>query len=119
MSVQFIEQNGQKQYAVVPVADYEKLLEKAEMLDDIKSYDQAMANDEELVPAEVVYRLIDGENKIKVWREHRGMTQTTLAECCHMAQASIAQIENGKRTGTLAVLKKIAEALSLDLDDLV
>lgn len=119
MSVQFIEQNGQKQYAVVPVADYEKLLEKAEMLDDIAAYDQALASEDELVPAEVVNRLLNGENKIKVWREHRGLTQSGLAESCNMAQASIAQMESGKRTGTVVVLKKIAEALNVDLDDLV
>ncbi|CAD6872285.1 helix-turn-helix domain-containing protein [Methylomonas fluvii] len=119
MSVQFIEQNGQKQYAVVPVADYEKLLEKAEMLDDIATFDQALASEDELVPAEIVNRLLNGENKIKVWREHRGLTQAGLAESCNMAQASIAQIECGKRTGTVAVLKKIAEALGVDLDDLV
>lgn len=119
MSVQFIEQNGQKQYAVVPVADYEKLLEKAEMLDDIAAYDQALASEDELIPAEIVNRLLNGENKIKVWREHRGLTQSGLAESCNMAQASIAQMESGKRTGTVAALKKIAETLNVDLDDLV
>ncbi|AEF98661.1 helix-turn-helix domain-containing protein [Methylomonas methanica] len=119
MSVQFIEQNGQKQYAVMPVADYEKLLEKAEMLGDITAYDQALTSEDELVPAEIVNRLLNGENKIKVWREHRGLTQAGLAESCKMAQASIAQMESGKRTGTIAALKKIAETLDVDLDDLV
>jgi DNA-binding XRE family transcriptional regulator len=119
MSVQFIEQNGQKQYAVVPVADYEKLLEKAEMLDDIATFDQALVSEEELIPAEIVNRLLNGENKIKVWREHRGLTQSGLAESCNMAQASIAQMESGKRTGTISALKKIAETLNVDLDDLV
>jgi DNA-binding XRE family transcriptional regulator len=119
MSVQFIEQNGQKQYAVVPVADYEKLLEKAELLDDITAYDLALASEDELIPAEIVNRLLTGENKIKVWREHRGLTQSGLAKICNMAQASIAQMESGKRTGTIGALKKIAEALDVDLDDLV
>lgn len=118
MNVQFIEQNGRRQYAVMPVDDYEALLEKAEMLDDIRAYDEAMVRDEETIPAEWVYRLLD-ENKIKVWREYRGLTQTELAARCGLAQATIAQIEGGKRTGSVEVLKKIAEALSLDLDDLV
>ena len=119
MSVQFIEQNGQKQYAVVPVADYDALLEKAEMIDDIRAYDTALAIDEELVPSEIVNRLLAGENKIKVWREYRGMTQTELAANCAISQATIAQIESSKRTGTVVVLKKIADVLRLDLDDLV
>ncbi|MEI6270437.1 MAG: hypothetical protein WCP01_16295 [Methylococcaceae bacterium] len=74
MNVQFIEQNGTRQYAIVPVDTYALLLEKAEMLDDIKAYDEAMAGDDELVPGAVVIRLIAGENKIKVWREHRGIS---------------------------------------------
>ncbi len=123
MNVQFIEQNGTRQYAIVPVDTYALLLEKAEMLDDIKAYDEAMAErcsafDDELVPGEIVNRLIAGENKIKVWREYRGISQATLAEKANMAQASIAQMEGGKRIGSVATLKKIAEALKLDLDDL-
>ncbi|MEI6270438.1 MAG: helix-turn-helix domain-containing protein [Methylococcaceae bacterium] len=41
-----------------------------------------------------------------------------MAEKAGMAQASIAQMEGGKRNGTVAALKKIADALNLDLDDL-
>lgn len=118
MSVQFIEQNGRRHYAVVPVAEYEALLEKAEMLDDMKAYDEAIASDSELIPAEVVNRLRD-ENKTKVWREYRGLTQAELAGRCALAQATIAQIECGKRTGSVEVLKKIAVTLAVDLDDLV
>ncbi|WP_024298289.1 helix-turn-helix domain-containing protein [Methylomicrobium lacus] len=119
MSIQFIEHNGQKQFAVIPIALYDELLEKAEMLDDIKTYDQAMTSEGELVPANVVYRIADGENKIKVWREYRGFTQTELAERCGLKQATVAQMEGGKRTGSVAALKAIAEALAVELDDLV
>ena len=107
-----------KQYAIVPADTYALLLEKAEMLDDIKAYDEAMAIDEELVPVEVVDRLITGEYKIKVWREYRGISQVALAEKVNMAQATIAQIEVGKRIGSVATLKKIAGALNIDLDGL-
>lgn len=119
MNVQFIENNGQKQYAIIPVDTYALLMEKAEMLDDIKAYDEAMVNVDELVPSEVVNRLLGGENKIKVWREHRKMSQAELSVRAGMAQSTIAQMEGGKRVGSIASLKKIAEALSLDLDDLV
>ena len=118
MNVQFIEQDGAKQYAIVPADDYALLLEKAEMLDDIKAYDEALASDDELVPAEVVGRLLAGENKIRVWREYRQLSQAALAGQSGMAQATIAQMESGKRTGSVAALKKIADVLGLDLDDL-
>jgi DNA-binding XRE family transcriptional regulator len=119
MNVQFIEHNGQPQYAVIPAELYEELLEKAEMLDDIKAYDEALAADDELIPADIVYRILDGENKVKVWREFRGLTQAALAEIAGVGQAQVAQIESGKRRGSIAVLKRLAEALKVDLDDLV
>ena len=119
MNVQFIKHNGKKQYAVIPVEAFSELLEKPEMLDDIQAYDKAMAIDDELIPSEVVDRLVSGENKIKVWREYRNMTQAELAEHCAIAQATIAQMERGHRKGSVAMLKKIAAALKLDLDDLV
>jgi hypothetical protein len=50
MNVQFIEHNGKKQYAIIPVEAFSELLEKAEMLDDIQAYDKAMAIDNELIP---------------------------------------------------------------------
>ena len=74
MSVQFIENNGQRQYAVVPIDVYNDLLEKVEMLENRAAYEKAKQDDDELIPGEVVYRLLDGENKIKVWREYRQMT---------------------------------------------
>jgi predicted transcriptional regulator len=82
------------------------LLEKAEMPEDRAVCEKAKQDDDELVPSEVVYRLLDGENKIKVWREYRQMTQTELAEKSGMAQATIAQMEGGKRVGSVTALKK-------------
>lgn len=37
MNIQFVEHNNQRQYAIVPVELYAELVEKAEMLDDIKT----------------------------------------------------------------------------------
>ncbi|WP_163836105.1 hypothetical protein [Spartinivicinus ruber] len=52
---------------------------KFEELANIKEYDEikkAIKNGEtELVPDAVVTRLLDGENPVKVWREHRGLKQ--------------------------------------------
>jgi len=42
------------------------------MLDDIKAFDASLVQDEELMPHEVLQRLVAGESKLKVWREYRG-----------------------------------------------
>jgi DNA-binding XRE family transcriptional regulator len=73
----------------------------------------------ESLPAEMVKRILDGENPVRVWREHRGMTTTELAEKAGVSQSYISQIESEKREGTVKTMKKIAEALGVDIDDLV
>ncbi len=119
MNVQFIENKGQAEYAVIPVEDYHVLLSKAENHDDIIAFDQAISSDEETIPGAVVSRLINGDNKIKVWREYRAMTQAVLAKKTGLAQSYIGQIETNKRIGTVIVIKAIAESLAVDIDDLV
>jgi DNA-binding XRE family transcriptional regulator len=122
MSAQFIEIEG-KQVVVIPADDYRVLLEKAEMLDDVAAYDRAKAalaaGDDELVPALVANAILDGENPIRVWRQHRDMSQVQLAEAAGISQAYLAQIETGKREGTLSLYRSLAEALGVDLEDLV
>ena len=75
--------------------------------------------EEELIPSAVVERLLDGTNPITVWREHRGMTISALADKGGLSQSYLSQIEAGKREGRIGVLSKLARALSVDLDDLV
>ena len=121
MSAQIIEIGG-KQAAVLPVNEYQCLLEKAEMLDDVSAYDNAKAGlasgNDELVPAELAALLLDGENPIKVWRKYRKLSQNQLADAAGISQAYLAQIETGKRECGISVYQTIAEILSVDLDDL-
>ena len=122
-NVQFILKEGQPEYAVLPYELYTQLVENAEMLQDIRDYDDAIARiqsgEEELIPAHVPYAIIDGENPVKVWREYRGLTQQQLAEAAGISAAYLSQIETGKREGKTAVLQAIARAMNLDLDDVV
>lgn len=122
MSVQLILKEGQPEYAVVPYETYVRLVADAEMLADIRDYDaarQSVEEGEELVPAEVVYALLDGGNPIRVWREHRGLSQAELATRAGISASYLSQLESGKRAGTTEVLAALATVLSLTLDDLV
>ena len=123
MTVQIIERNGEPEWAILPYDAYLQLIEQAEMLQDIRDYDAVKDalnhGDEELVPSEVVYAILDGANPIKVWREYRGMTQQELAETARISVPYLSQLESGKRKGSLEVLTRIAKALKLSLDDIV
>ena len=74
--------------------------------------------EEETIPAPVVDRLLAGEPPVRVWREHRGLTQAQLAEAAGVTQSMVAMIERGDRRGTVDTLTVIARALKVDLDDL-
>lgn len=123
MSIQIIESNGVPEYAVVPIADYRALIEKAEMLDDVAAFDKAeailAAGEDELVPSHVIDSLLANVNAVKVWREYRGMSQATLADAAGLSQAYIAQIETGKREGRVDAYRAIANVLKVNIDDLV
>ena len=110
------------EYAVVPYEVYLQLVEDAEMLADVRDYDvavQAIAEGEELVPAEVVYALLDGGNPIRTWREHRGLSQSELATRAGISASYLSQLESGKRDGTVEVLSALAAGLGVALDELV
>lgn len=97
-------------------------VEDAEMLADVRDYDaamQAIAEGEELIPAEVVYAILDGTNPIRVWREHRGLSQGELTAKAGISLSYLSQLESGQRDGTMEVLSAVAAVLDVTLDDLV
>lgn len=123
MSVQIIKQNDKPEWAVVPYESYLELVEKAEMLLDLQDYDSAKAalqrGDDELIPSEIVYAILDGENAIKVWREFREMSQQELAEKAGISVPYLSQLETNKRTGSVEVLSAIAKTLNVSLENIV
>ena len=122
MTVQVIKRGDKPEWAVVPYDTYLQLVEKAEMLQDIQDYDSAKAalerGDDELIPGEVVYAVLDGANPIKVWREYRGMSQQELAGRIGISVPYLSQLETNKRKGSLEVMSAIAKALNVSLDNL-
>lgn len=121
--IQIIERDGKPEYAVVPIEIYQRMAEALEDLEDIRAADEAMraiaAGEDELVPAETARRLLHGGNPLKVWREHRDLSQTALAGKAGISQAYLAQIETGNRQGSVKVMQALAGALKVELDDLL
>jgi DNA-binding XRE family transcriptional regulator len=122
MSVQVIAKNGQPEWAVVPFEEYVRLVADAEMLADMRDFDQAkqqLAAGEELIPSEVVFARLDGKNPLRVWREYRGLTQQKLADLAGISNSYLSQLEADKRKGTPDVLARLAEVMNLTIDDIV
>jgi DNA-binding XRE family transcriptional regulator len=123
MNVQFITTDDGKRLAVLPEAEYLALIEAREDQEDlaaVREFDAKLARgEEEMIPAEFANRIIDGENKIRVWREYRGLLVKDLATKADVKPAYLSQIETGVREGTIDVLKRIAQALNVSIDDIV
>lgn len=123
MKIQVIEKDGRPEWAVIPYGEYERLLEAAESLEDIRDYDavkRAVENgSEELVPSDVAEKLLNGENPVRVWRKHRGLSVSALAAACGLTASAVSQIENNKRSPSIEKLKAIAAALNVEVDDVI
>lgn len=112
---------GQKTHAVVPIDEFERMtsvLEDRADSADAERILRQIADGGETVPAAVAHRLID-ENPVRVWREYRGLTQRDLAARANLSEAYVSQIESGVRKGSTATMIALANALSLELEDLV
>ncbi|MEO7504328.1 MAG: helix-turn-helix transcriptional regulator [Sphingomicrobium sp.] len=121
MSVQIVEIAGQKM-AVLPVADYERLLDIAEEKADVAAAfdaEQRRLNGEEYIPAAMVNRILDGESALRVWREHRGLSQVELARVAGMSNVYVSDMERGKRLGSRKYWQKLSKALNVSTDDIL
>jgi len=123
MNVQIITTPQGEEMVILPKNEFDNLIEYNEDMEDVATIElfkeRLARGEEELIPSEVVNRILDGENKIRVWREHRGMSAKALAEAVGISPPYLSEIENGKKEGSVSTYKKIAEALKLTVDDLI
>ena len=117
--IQFIERDGKREFAVIPIELYERLSAVLEDVDDAALADAARAADDGFrIPAAVVNALLEGEQPVKVWREQRGLTQDALAAKAGISKAYLCKIETRKRVGALKTLRAIADALAVSVNEL-
>jgi DNA-binding XRE family transcriptional regulator len=104
-------------------AEYEHLRQAEEELAAIAAFERVTADlaagREEMIPDPFATRLINRENALRVYRDFRGLTQEALAQASGVNRVQIADIEAGRKTGSVATLRKLADALKLTIDDLV
>ena len=107
----------------IPKVEYERLCAAEEDLADLRAalavQARIDAGAEQLVPWDVASRLIDGDPPVRVWREHRGLSQSTLARVSGVNRVQVADIEVRRKTGSVQTLRKLADALGVTVDDLI
>lgn len=102
----------------IPRATYDAMRERLEDLEDIVA-SRAAEHDERL-PHDFVARLLSGEESpLRLWRRHRGLTQQALSETSGVGQDAIAEMESGRKTGTVEAYRALAAALDVSVDELL
>jgi ribosome-binding protein aMBF1 (putative translation factor) len=117
--MQTITTPGGETLVVLSLKEYERLVDRADIAAADKVKADISAGRDELVPSDIVRRILDGENPVRVWRTHRGLSARDLAAATGLSAPYISEIESGKKEGSVSAMKKIADELEVDLDDLV
>ncbi len=125
MSVRF-QKTPRGEVAILPRRDYELLVAKASEADEdagtariVARARKEIAGGGPLLPKDIVDRMANGENPLRVLREWRDITQMYLSFKTNLSQGYISDIENGRRRGTTAALRLVANVLRVPLDLLV
>jgi len=105
-------------------AEYNRLRAAAKELVDLHNFHRArtdlVADEGALIPAICVKEeLPNGESALRAYRNLRGLTQAELAESAGVKRVTVTAIETGRRRGSVATLRALANALEVTLDDLV
>jgi DNA-binding XRE family transcriptional regulator len=79
---------------------------------------KAVARNEETLTEVEMDELLAAKTPLAFWRKKRGLTQAQLAKIAGIAQGFLSEIEAGHKTGAVDVLRRIASALGISLDDI-
>ena len=120
-NVQIIKKDGYPQYVVLPIENYREIISLLDDTEDCSAIDRALIEDKagETVPSEAVNAILNGVPPLRAWRQCRGYTLDSLAERVGVSKGYLSQIENGRKPGTLGILRRISIVLSVTIDDLV
>ena len=121
MTAQIVEIAGQKM-AMLPIADYQRLLDLAEDKTDMLAAMQAeqrRRDGEEYLPAALVDEILAGGSALRAWRKYRSLSLEELAQATGTHASTLSSIENGARQGRPALWRALASALSVSTDDIL
>ncbi len=125
MNVRF-QKTARGEVAILPRKEYDVLVAKAAEADEdrgtarlVKVAREAVAAGAPLLPKHVVDRLAAGDNPVRVLREWRDKPQEYISFKTGLSQGYISDVETGRRNGTAAALRLIADALNVPLDLIV
>lgn len=104
-------------------AEYEELLSATEELEDALAAERSLARIAagklELSPNSEADDFLDAPTPLAFWWRKRGLTPAALAEKVGVTEEELAEIEGGREQGQVGVLRDMAAALRVTLDELL
>lgn len=109
-------------------SDFDALVGAAEDAEDLAALLAAGAKEDALGQVEaradhlsddLVGRLLAGEHPLAIWRAHRGLSTSALAESAGVSRSYLAEIESGRKPGSVRAYRSLAIALDVSVDDLL
>lgn len=95
-----------KPYVLVPLHEYRGMTSTAPAAHDL--------------PEDILNRLYTrSENPVRVLRKYRGMTQVELADKSGLSRPYLAEIETGRKEGSITALKNLAAALQVNVGNIL
>ncbi len=116
--VQIIKTRGED-LVILSRQDYDALLARAgddAAEDAMTQRILAETKTQTALPANVMDRIIDGENPIAVLLEHRRLTQAELARLTGLSQPFISKLVRGEVGGRRDTMEKLCTALRVSAD---
>ena len=114
---------GNEELVVITRAEFDQLMaiasREAEEADDVDVFDALMAElkvgTDAALPAEVTGYMLGGDGLLTAVRRWRGITREALSARTGVAHGVLGDIEAGRATGHPEELRRIADALTVDV----
>ncbi|MDQ6437139.1 helix-turn-helix transcriptional regulator [Mesorhizobium sp. LHD-90] len=107
---------GGDEMAILPRAELEALQDAADHAGALAAYRGGKVPG---LTVEQTKAFVEAPSPLAFWRKFRGHTQAQLAAEIGIAQNYLSDLENGKRTGDVALWLRLAKALDLPVETLV
>ena len=100
-------------------ADYEAMRAMIDAAAHSATLAALARGEQEMLTAEETLAAVEAPTPLAFWRPKRGLTQRQLGQSVGVSQSYIADLESGRRKGDAALIKRLAGALRLRMEDLV
>jgi DNA-binding XRE family transcriptional regulator len=114
-SIRYVTTPRGEELAILPRAQLEELLDVAGHASAMADYRSGRV---EALTTSEMRELMKAPTPLAFWRRRRGVTQAALAGLAETTQPHIAELESGRRGGSLDVMARIGRALKVPLEAL-